>query len=311
MGPLYVVVFALGIGVLFTETAQTVLAGHIAVGKQVSQIISRMQSVDQAAALLLPAVAGVAIQKFGSEPLLWITVILSALAILALGRRRSLGTHKAESQSPPAFFQDVQAGFRFLRSNPLLRNLTISSIMTNAGLAVFGAIEVILVLRYFGFSVGFLGLMAAVGASGGLVGATIAGLPTDRSEFSYLVGGSWLMVLATGALMLSTYVPEHIARLVLLTHAFAWGLGVLTTNVKGAAVAIRHIPPQVLGRVTTSRRTLTMGVVPIASVFGGVVADRFGIRTIIVLWIVLTVSAAIVATLVAWEDSRSTRISRA
>lgn len=295
---LYLVVFLLGVSVLFTETAQTVLSGMVAKDGQIRSLVSRMQAVDQAAAFVVPAVAGLAIVRFEVDPVLWTAALLTVVSAGILGQDRRSSSEKPvtvrASSVFTGFFSDARDGFRVIYRDVLLRRLTISAIFTNAGLAVFGAVEVIVVLRFFEFGPEFLGLMISAGAVGGLLGSAVAGRSESRvSDRHSLRLSAWLMPLAAAAVLAATASQEPWSRALMLGHAFIWGYAVLSGSVKSAAFVIDGTPTDLIGRVSASRRTLTMGIVPIGSITGGLIAEAAGIRAAIIIWLTLSIAAAL------------------
>ncbi len=50
-----------------------------------------------------------------------------------------------------------------------------------------------------------------------------------------------------------------------------------------------------MGRVAATRRTLTMGIVPLGSLAGGLTADHAGVPVAVSVWILLTAVGAVLA----------------
>jgi len=89
---------------------------------------------------------------------------------------------------------------------------------------------------------------------------------------------SWIMM---AVLDVAPLFPQLVALLVVgLTGALDYGLGTLW-NVVTISYRQATIPSQLMSRVNSALRFISWGVIPIASVLGGVLTQTIGIRWLI------------------------------
>lgn len=99
--------------------------------------------------------------------------------------------------------------------------------------------------------------------------------------------------LAAGLTLVALIDPGR-AALWLLSGALCWGACIAAFNILLAGLAAELTPAGLLGRVSATRRTLTMGIVPAGSLLGGALGDYVGIGAAVILWILLCAIAALV-----------------
>ena len=88
-----------------------------------------------------------------------------------------------------------------------------------------------------------------------------------------------------------------------LATTFLWGVAIVVYNVVNAGWTARITPTRLMGRVSATRRTLAMGVIPAGSLAGGFLADYVGMAYAIATWIVLNAGAAVLVLLTPIKDS--------
>ncbi|HLR27830.1 MAG TPA: MFS transporter [Ruania sp.] len=302
----YGAAFVAGTASVFTETAQTAITPHIAGKDAVSSIISTMRSAESAIGLVVPAAAGTTIALIGAGPLLAIAAAFSVLAALIILKQNTaeiaesgeqkVVTNARNPNSFIRFFREAREGWATLKRTRVLWRLTVCALLMNFGLAVHSAIEVILVLRTLGLDESVLGLIVSSGALGGFAGSLIA-LPLTKifSQRKVLQIAAWILPAAA---MLTFIALIDLSRAVgwLLAGALCWGVLIVIFNILIAGLTAESIPTKFMGRVSASRRTLTMGIVPIGSIAGGLLGDLIAISVAVVAWISLTLIAAAVST---------------
>ncbi|MGO1886241.1 MAG: MFS transporter [Citricoccus sp.] len=302
---LYAVAALAGVTTVVTETAQTAIVPRITGTSGVSGLVSRMQSAESAVGLIVPALAGAAVALTGAGPILAVTATLTAVAALVVLRVR-LGrspepTATADPAAPTAgralgrLFHEARRGWSTLRGNRALWRLTLGAMIINLGLAVHSAVEVVLVLRTLDLGSTTLGLVVSAGALGALLGSLIAVPLSKPLGVPTVLRTSILLLAPVAGLTLAAVMDPDRAVGWLLAGSFLWGMVMVTYNVINAGLVAELTPPQLMGRVAATRRTLTMGVVPLGSLAGGLTADHAGVPVAVTAWIILTAIGAVVA----------------
>ncbi|WP_256840408.1 MFS transporter [Ornithinimicrobium faecis] len=312
---LYAVATLAGTAAVVVETTQTAIAPRAVGVSGVSRLVSRMQSAESVISLVVPALAGVLVALTGAGPTLAVAAALTAFAALVVLRLRLAAPEQptvAADQDPTGsageepeaattalarFLREGRLGWSTLRERRTLWRLTLGSMLINLGLAVHSAVEVVLVLRELDLGATVLGLLVSAGGVGGLLGSLVAVPLADRLGVPRVLRGSVLLLAPVAALTLTALLDPHRATAWLLAGSFCWGVAIVTYNVLLAGIAAELTPTELMGRVSATRRTLTMGIVPVGGIAGGLHADQAGLVATITAWIVLNaIGAAVVAT---------------
>lgn len=305
MWHLYAVALLAGTAALVIETTQTAIVPRVVGTAGVSRLVSRLQSAESVISLVVPALAGGLVALSGAGVTMAVGAGLTLLAAFAVLRLRVQRTERAaadgDGQGARAalaqFFHEARLGWITLRGRPALWRLSLGTMAVNLGLAVYSAIEVVLVLRELDLGAATLGLIMSAGGVGGLLGSLVAVPLADRFGVPRMLRACVLLLAPVAALTLVALLDRDRAVAWLLAGTFLWGVVIVAYNVVNAGLSAELTPTELLGRVSATRRTLTMGIVPIGGVAGGLLADSAGMAVTVVVWIVLNaVGAAIAAT---------------
>lgn len=159
----------------------------------------------------------------------------------------------------------VFAGVRLVFGQRLLRRVTLCTATLMFWVSAFLALLPLHLARD-GLSPGRIGLVLAVGAAGGLVGALVA----PR------LGENAMPVVVAVAGVGAAGVALHP-----LTIALMW-FGVQIYHVLQVPVRYRLTPAPLHGRVNAAIRTAVWGATPVGALVGGVVAETAGVGTALV-----------------------------
>ena len=108
-----------------------------------------------------------------------------------------------------------------------------------------------------------------------------------------MLRASVLMLPPVAALTLVALADPGRAVLWLGAGTFLWGVVMVTYNVLLAGLAAELTPGALMGRVSATRRTLSMGVVPLGSIGGGLLADQAGSAPAVIAWVALNAVGAV------------------
>ena len=293
VGLVYLAAVMYGAGeVLVDTTAETAVPGVVGRG-EVSRAHSRLIATQMVGNNAVGAPVGAVLAAVGGVPALALPGLLFAGAAAVAGRMprpASLVVEEAEVVGQAEDAGEVEArarlrdevllGARIVRRDPLLRRMAGASAAMNLGNSAFFGVLVLLVIGPIGLPASAYGILLAVLAGGGVVGAAIA----DRVH--RLLGYRRTLVLAC-ALTVVGMVVLGTAR-----GPLAAGLGVVLTAVPGMVwnVTTRvvrqvHLPVAVLGRVSSVVRLIALCAAPAGAVIGGAVAEAHGVAA--VTWVAL------------------------
>jgi MFS family permease len=288
---LSLVAFVVVVGQVFHDTAYQIVVSTLTAAVPAAtrdRINGRIYGADTAGRSLLGPPAGSA--SFAALP--WIPFAFDAASFAASGLLMSSLPPDERSTGPAESVRSaIRSGVRWLARNVELRTLAILVAIANlthnaayATLVLYATSRSGLDVSTFGF-----GLLVGAMALGGVIGGPLTRVVKGR------VGAAGT---ALGALVLYA-----IAWTVIAITSSAWVAGVAlaaiglgTTLVTTAVVSRRQelSPPDMLGRVVTTMRTLSNGVSPLGAVLGGLIASGAGLRApFFVASIVLVLGAAL------------------
>jgi len=209
--------------------------------------------------------------------------VLVGFGVLLVSRI-ALPSHEREGA---AVWHDIVEGFRWVRHHAAVRTLAATIFIFNI---TFGAAWSVLVLyatrRLDLGSVGF-GLIATVGALGGMAGTLGYGWITRRVSLGDIMRIGLVIETFThlGLALTTNPVVALAIFFVFGAHAFVWG----TTSI---TVRQRAVPTGLQGRVTGVYTVATYGGLVLGSGVGGLLADHAGVTA--PFWFAFTGSAVFV-----------------
>ena len=308
---LYLVAGLVGTTTVVTETTQTAIAPRVAGQDAVAGLVARMQSAESVMGLVVPALAGLAVAAVGAGPTFAVATALTVLAALVVLRLRVTPPEAPKQREPTdgggamaQFWSEATEGWSVLRRNSTLWPLTIASMLVNFGLAAHSAVEVVLILQTLDLETQALGVVLSVAALGALIGSLLAVPLSDRLQAATVLRASVLLLAPIAGLTLVALLDPGRAIWWLLGSTFLWGVVIVMYNVVNVGLSARITPSRLMGRVSATRRTLAMGVIPAGSLAGGFIADGVGMPYAIASWIILNAAAAVLVMLTPIEDSR-------
>lgn len=235
----------------------------------------------------------------------WLTVVLGASNALLVQVGASIASlaaisalHVEEKVAPRAerrIFAEMVDGLRYTFSTAPLRAILFNAALWNLGGSVVASLMVLLVIRVLGESEVWLGLLMAATSLGGAVGGLGAKRLTD------LLGSGpvwrWSMVpgvLGYASLLVMTPGPGMIIG---LAGMFVMGVSIALNIVVGTSFRQRVCPPAMMGRLGAATRMVSWGMLGIASLLAGFLAQTLGITAAVLVGVLLATAAPLVALL--------------
>jgi predicted MFS family arabinose efflux permease len=241
------------------------LAGRDRVGRAQSYV----EAIFGLSYVLGPAIAGLLVAAIGPGPTLVIdaaTFVGSAFAMLLV--RRPLQAERARTGT--RFLAEIAEGLRYLAREPTLRVAVSFWTLVNVSLAPLVAAVIFFLTVERGAPPDVVGLTIAGYGAGYLVGALLAGR---------LSGGPLgRIMLAANAGIAVTLVVFVATDIPLLRAAMTFATGTLGALTLIPYITLRStIPPDdLLGRVSGTARTLSIGLSPVGLLVGGIALDTLG-----------------------------------
>ena len=223
-----------------------------------------------------PAIAGVAIQAIGAARAVSIdaaSFLVSALSLWLIA--------KPEPQPKPGsaagrsgFWHEMWEGIQVVSGNPTLWKIAGCTGTANLGSNMAFAVELIFMYRYLHLAPGLVGLVYAIGAVGGLLGAIASGAVVARLGVGRTL---FLSILAGGLLMATPLAAQTNAPVFLSLLFFAQFMLGAPYDITQVSLRQAITPDRVQGRMNATMRTIVWGTIPIGSLLGGILAGIIGV----------------------------------
>jgi MFS family permease len=229
-----------------------------------------LETAYSASFIVGPAIAGFLVTVIGPAPTLGIDAASFAISSLGLFLiRRDL---KAPADRPPSrIVDDIREGILYVARHSVLRTVVLVFATTSAVLLPVGAATTFRIVRDLGQSPAAFGLTLTGLGMGTLVGSVFAarlGHGTNVARVlvvaMLVMGGSIIAIASIGSLPV-------IVAISALSGAGEAALVVVYVSVRAA-----NSPDELAGRVASTARVVTLGLMPVAGVIGGILIDSIG-----------------------------------
>jgi MFS family permease len=276
---LYVVAFLLGVGEAVHDNAAQSLIPRVVADRDLEKANSRLVTVERVGQDLAgPAIGGVLFAVGAASPFFLQTACLALAVILIMGVR----TPAPEAAGPVLVLRGVFAqaaeGIRWLWRADAVRTVVTTGAAFTFLTQTWEPLLVLLVVETMGAAETTFGIVLALGAAGGILGALATPALVRRFD-SRALQFSALAVTAAADLALAAFPNPPMA-------ALALGLastGFAVWNVLSVTLRQRQVPAAMLGRVNAANRTLSMTAAPLGALAGGAMAYLLDLRA--PLWI--------------------------
>ena len=304
---IWIVTFAAGTLTVFFQIAAISVLPALVEKSELVEANSRLSTSDAVVAIAGPAAAGGLVQLFSAPKAILVdaaSYLFSALALRGVTEDEPAKAAPADADDTKGRKEQIRSalvtigrevgeGVYELLRTPLLRALTITSSLGMLAGSLSAAVEMLFLVNQLNFTPSVIGIVAACGGVGSLVGAMLAAnaarfLQVGRA----LVAGKllWIagsLLLASADLIGNEFVAAGTSRALV-------GLGSTIYFVNQISLRQTITSIRLLGRVTAARRFVLFGVATIGAFIGGLLGETIGLRaTLLVGSAALTVELAL------------------
>ena len=261
---------------------------------QLAEGNAKLETTEAVAEVTGPASAGVLIGMFGAP----LAVALDALSyVWSAARLRGIRAPEPPAQRAPSAEsstwqsrRDLRAGMRAIFEHPHVRPVVITLVVWSVAGGFFTALYTLFCLRTLGLSELTFGIVIATGGIGSLFGALLS-----RRMVHSLGLGCTLIASATisltGCLLIplapadGTWTLVYLGAHQLISDCFSVAFVI-------QAVTLRQtvLPKHLLGRANAAVHVCTAGLVPVAALVAGLLAELLSIREAV--WIGVLIGLA-------------------
>ncbi|MDV9178013.1 MFS transporter, partial [Streptomyces sp. W16] len=283
---LYVVALLVGLGTVLFDVTHMSYVPSLVGREHVIPAVSGLEATQSSATAVGPPLGGLLVQWLSAPP------VVLANALGYLGSALFLGAIRHHEQRKPRdpgrrILPDIKEGLVLVRDRPALRALAAAGFLIVLGETAWLAVQPVFLVRELGLSSFGYGLVLAVGAVGGLLGAGLAGRLAAAFDTTRLLRGSVVLTAAPMALLPLAHADWRM--LLYGTGTFLGYAGMGVYNVTQVGLRQLLCPEELRGRMNATMRFLMWGAMPLGGILGGFVGESLGIRT--ELWTTVVVMA--------------------
>jgi len=276
---LVVVAFIVGVFTVCFDVAYQASPVRLVKRDQLAQGNSILESSRSAAQIGGPALGGGMVTLLSAPIAIVASAFCFTLSFLAISRIRRPESVPKHSERATGMLRQIRDGLRLVVSDASLRVVCLCSGLFQFSFAAFMTIYLLFLPRTLHLSGAALGLALAALGPGSLVGSLLsAKLPRRFGYGVVLVSGA---AIGDGAMLCVPGLHGSGAVMIAALMAINFVFGVLTQTVDVAVMAVRQAitPAELQGRVAATMHFTGMGLTPLGSLLGGLLASQLGLRT--------------------------------
>ncbi len=276
---LFVVAFVVGALSVYFDVAYQAFLVRLVSRDQLVQGNSALEGSRSAAQIGGPALGGALVSLLSAPIAAASSALLFAVSFLSIRRIRRIESLPKRSEHPPRLWRRIHEGLRFVVSDTLLRTVCLASAAFQFSFAAMMTVYLLFLPRELHLSGTAVGLALAATGPGALLGSMLAArLPRRFGHGAVLVSAA---ALGDGVFLCVPAVHGSPAVTVpaLLAINFVFGMGGQLVNVTVMAVRQAVTPDGMQGRAAATITFVGMGLTPLGSLVGGLLAEEWGLRT--------------------------------
>ncbi|MDI5972668.1 MFS transporter [Streptomyces sp. SL13] len=276
-GQVLVAAFVLGLAGVFFSTAYQVYLPLVVAEDRLVGANARLQGSESGAQIAGPSLGGLLTQVFGAAAGLLVDAVSFAVsAACLLASPAPAGAARVRGGRPEPVRRAVREGLRFVLGDRLLRRFTLVAALTNLTATATETLLVIFLVRTVHLPAGTVGVLMAVGGTGGVLGALAAVPLAGRLGEARVARLSLVATAPFGLLVPLTARGPALALFVV--GAAVPVAGMIVYNVVVSSFRQQHVPRGMLGRISATMRFLMFGVIPLGALAGGALGSLIGPR---------------------------------
>ncbi len=276
---LLVLAFAVGALSVFFDVAYQASLVRLVERDQLVRGNSALEGSRSAAQIGGPALGGALVSVLSAPIAVASSAVFFALSFLSIRRIDRRESIPERSERSPRVWRRIQEGLRFVAGDASLRTVCLASAAFQFFFAAVMTVYLLFLPRDLHLSGTAVGLALAATGPGALLGSLLAArLPSRFGYGAVLVSAA---ALGDGVFL---FVPalhgsSQVTVPALLTVNFVFGTFSQLVNVTVMAVRQTVTPDTMQGRAAATINFVGMGLTPLGSLLGGLLAEAWGTRT--------------------------------
>nr|WP_231905690.1 MFS transporter [Streptomyces davaonensis] len=282
LSALYAVAFVVGALSVFFDMAYQASLVRLVNRNQLVQGNSALEGSRSAAQIGGPALGGTLVSVLSAPIAVASSALLftlSFLSIRGMGRREALPENPQDSQRPPRIWRRIHEGLRFVARDTSLRTVCLASAAFNLSFAAVMTVYLLFLPRDLHLSGTAVGLALAATGPGALLGSLLAARLPSRFGYGAVLVSAAALGDAVFLCVPALHGSSALTVPALIGVNFVFGTFSQLVNVTVMAVRQAVTPDGMQGRVAATINFVGMGLTPLGSLLGGVLAESWGTRT--------------------------------
>lgn len=276
---LFVLVFVAGVLSVFFDVAYQASLVRLVTSDQLVRGNSALEGSRSAAQIGGPALGGALVTLLSAPVAVASSALFFALSFLSVRRVRRTESVPERPERPARVWRRIHDGLRFVAGDSSLRAVCLAAAAFQFFFAATMTVYLLFLPRELHLSGTAVGLALAATGPGALVGAVLAARLPGRFGYGRVIVVA--AALGDGAFVCVPVLhgPSATTMAVLLAVNFVFGTAGQLVNVTVMAVRQAVTPHGLQGRVAATITFAGMGLTPLGSLFGGLLAQEWGLRT--------------------------------
>lgn len=275
---LFVAAFLVGVFGVFFDVAYQASLVRLVPRAELARGNSALEGSRSAAQVGGPALGGTLVSLLPAPATAAASGLFFALSALALGRIRRAEAVPTPPQPSTSIRRQIREGLRFVVRHRALRAVGLASAVFQFSFAALMTVYLLFLPRELRLPGGVVGLTLAAAGPGAILGSLLAARLPGRYGYGRVLVAS--AVLADGVMLCVPFTHGSTAATVCLLMGVNFVFGACGQLVNVALMAVRQAvtPVGLQGRVVATIHLVGMGLTPLGSLLGGVLADAWGLR---------------------------------
>ncbi|WP_433928490.1 MFS transporter [Sorangium cellulosum] len=272
---LYVVALGVSVARVFFDVAYQSYVPTLVDRARLVDGNGKLEIVNSGAQVAGPSVGGWLVNLLSAPVAIVADAVSFVCSALLLGRIDAAEPAPQRARAL-GLLGEIREGVRFVLGHPILRMIALRSALANMAFSAALAVQALFLLRELGLPPEVYGVLLAAGAIGGLVGGAVVGPLTRRIGSARII---WLgPLLFQPFALLVPFTRPGAGLAFFVAGTFVEAIGIVVYNVSQISFRQAITPERLLGRMNATMRFLVWGTMPLGSLLGGALGERYGVR---------------------------------
>jgi len=276
---LFVLVFVAGVLSVYFDVAYQASLVRLVTPDQLVRGNSALEGSRSAAQIGGPALGGALVTLLSAPVAVASSALLFALSFLSIRRVRRTESVPERSERSSRVWRRIHEGLRFVAGDSSLRAVCLAAAAFQFFFAATMTVYLLFLPRELHLSGTAVGLALAATGPGALVGAMLAARLPGRYGYGRVIVVAAALGDGVFVCVPALHGSSATTIAVLIVVNFVFGIAGQLVNVTVMAVRQAVTPQGLQGRVAATITFAGMGLTPLGSLFGGFLAQEWGLRT--------------------------------